>query len=266
MLARAFLRRWRLVREAYHILYRRLLPIHWWLVDRFSQQAAPPGMSLPPARLRFRVAESTSASLFFRVGERASKDIEVVLAEAGYAVNNFTNILDFGCGCGRTLTWLLARFPAVNWQGTDVDAEAIEWCRRYIPNASFRVNTSLPPLDYPNATFDLVYAVSVFTHLSDEYQHAWIPEFRRVLRPSGLLLLTFHSEHVWKALDDDLDIERRGLVFRTSTKLKGILPEWYQTTLQTADHILNSLSRHFTVVRHSSRGLGDQDVVIARRD
>ena len=267
MLALAFLKRWRHpVSAAYHALYRRALPIHWWFVDRCSKQAVPPGLSLPPAKLRFQVAESADAWLFFRFGRRIAQDLQAVLAESGYAIGDFRKVLDFGCGCGRTLMWFQARFPEVNWHGSDVNDEMIEWCRTNIPNARFTVNPPFPPLEYPDGVFDLVYAVSVFTHLSDEHQRAWIPELRRVLRPGGLLLLTFHSEHVWKAQPIAEDVERRGLVFCTSTKLKGVMPQWYQTTFQTPDHLIRSLSGNLTVIRHSTRAFGDQDAILARRD
>ena len=267
MLTHGVFKQWRRrVSAAFHALYRKLLPIHWWLVDRFSKQVAPPGLALPPARLRFQVTQSTNAWLFFRFGRRTAQDIQIVLAESGYSLGNFQNVLDFGCGCGRTLLWLQSGFPKVNWNGTDVHPEMIEWCRANIPSARFTINAALPPLEYPDSGFDLVYAVSVFTHLNEEYQRAWIPELRRVLKPSGLLLLTFHGEHVWNVGDDAREVERQGIVFRTSTKLRGIMPHWYQTTFQTPSHLRGSLSAHFTVIRHSSKAFGDQDAILARRD
>ena len=48
-------------------------------------------------------------------------------------------------------------------------------------------------LDYPNQSFDLVYAFSVFTHLDIKAQKAWRDELRRILRPRGILLLTVHG-------------------------------------------------------------------------
>jgi len=51
------------------------------------------------------------------------------------------------------------------------------------------VEKTQPPLPFPDNSFDLIYAVSVFTHLSEEHQRTWLPELRRVLRPGGRLLL-----------------------------------------------------------------------------
>ena len=73
--------------------------------------------------------------------------------------------------------------------GTDTDAEAIAWCRDHLP-ARFGVNAELPPLDYEDSSFDLIYAISVFTHLTEELGLAWAQELARVLRPGGYALLT----------------------------------------------------------------------------
>jgi SAM-dependent methyltransferase len=41
--------------------------------------------------------------------------------------------------------------------------------------------------------FDLVVAVSVFTHLSLELQEFWIAEMRRIIRPGGYLIMSTHG-------------------------------------------------------------------------
>jgi methylase of polypeptide subunit release factors len=48
-------------------------------------------------------------------------------------LDSFESILDFGCGCGRMLLWLpeLGRKRALH--GTDIDADAIDWCREHLP-------------------------------------------------------------------------------------------------------------------------------------
>jgi SAM-dependent methyltransferase len=49
-------------------------------------------------------------------------------------------------------------------------------------------------LPYPDRRFDLVSAVSVFTHLAYETQRLWVRELARILKPGGSLLLTLHGK------------------------------------------------------------------------
>lgn len=47
-----------------------------------------------------------------------------------------------------------------------------------------------PPTPYVSESFDLVYALSVFSDLDEHLQRDWLAEFRRLLRPGGLLVLS----------------------------------------------------------------------------
>ena len=48
----------------------------------------------------------------------------------------------------------------------------------------------LSRLDYPDAHFDVVYAFSVFSHLSESSERFWLPELMRVLKSGGTLVVT----------------------------------------------------------------------------
>jgi ubiquinone/menaquinone biosynthesis C-methylase UbiE len=60
--------------------------------------------------------------------------------------------------------------------------------------AQFEVNGLAPPLAYEANHFDFIYALSVFTHLPESLQTAWMSELARVLKPGGYLLMTTHRE------------------------------------------------------------------------
>ena len=146
-------------------------------------------LPLPPGDLVFSVAISRDLRWFLESGEATAGAIVDALAFIGRPLESFEAILDFGCGCGRVMRqWHGRELGALH--GSDYNAAAIAWARRHLPHAIFAVNGLAPPLPYPDAHFDLVYALSVFTHLSDTLQHAWLRELRRTLRPNGILLLT----------------------------------------------------------------------------
>src|SRR5262249_36374105 len=102
--------------------------------------------------------------------------------------------LDWGCGCGRVLRhW--SQLSRTRVYGCDIDPRMIEWCRANLPFASVTVTELDPPLPYADDSFDLIYAFSVFTHLAEELQHAWMGECRRVLSPGGYLLFSTLGEY-----------------------------------------------------------------------
>jgi SAM-dependent methyltransferase len=141
---------------------------------------------MPPRRLMVRVAGTADAGWFLRSGRAGFDAIaaHVPLAEVGA-------VLDFGCGCGR-VTRYWADF-AGSVAGSDLDPAAVEWCRRNLPFGRFEVNGLEPPLAFEDGSFDLAYALSVFTHLPAALQIAWRDELLRILRPGGYLLVTTHG-------------------------------------------------------------------------
>ena len=75
----------------------------------------------------------------------------------------------------------------------DVDKPAIRWAASHLPPARFQTIRPSPPTGLPEASFDVVFSVSVFTHLSEEAQLAWLSHLADLLAPGGLLIASTHS-------------------------------------------------------------------------
>jgi SAM-dependent methyltransferase len=158
------------------------------------RRAAPPTSPLPPSGLVFAVAGSRDLDWFVRTGRAGADAIRAALAAVGRPIESFEAILDFGCGCGRVLRHF-ADLPPGRLHGSDYDPAAIAWLQRHVAFVRAARNDLRPPLPCGDGAFDLIYALSVFTHLPLGLQHAWMAELRRVLRPGGVLILTTMGEH-----------------------------------------------------------------------
>jgi len=160
---------------------------------RWVAARAPGGGSadIPPARLRFLVAGSPDSESFLAAGRACAAALKAAALARGFDLDDSSvDVLDFGCGCGRT---------SRQWQrpihGTDIRSELVAWCQQHL-SGSYAVNDPEPPTRYPDSSFDVVYAVSVFTHLTVDSQRRWLAEFARVIRTGGLLLLTTHGDRL----------------------------------------------------------------------
>ncbi len=75
--------------------------------------------------------------------------------------------------------------------GCDIDDESIDWLKAHLcPPLHVFLNEETPPLPPPDGYFDLIWAVSVFTHITDHWS-AWLLELHRVLKDGGLLIASF---------------------------------------------------------------------------
>ena len=126
----------------------------------------------------FRVSLN-DLSNFEQVG-RASRDALVDALGDDWAWEG-KRVLDFGCGVGRLLRHLTEEAEVARIDGCDMHPESIEWCKANLdPPFSLFVNSSSPPLaDVEDETYDLVVAVSVFTHLASGWSN-WLAELQRI--------------------------------------------------------------------------------------
>src|SRR5512140_818672 len=96
-------------------------------------------LPIPPAHLRVRIGGWDDPDHFLGVGRKIYWDLKRVLGGIGRTRESFESILDFGCGCARTLRFFPRRDGL---HGCDIDPEAIAWCREHLgERASFQVNS-----------------------------------------------------------------------------------------------------------------------------
>jgi SAM-dependent methyltransferase len=146
------------------------------------------GGPMPPPGLRARVGLG-SRDEFTLVGREGARQVHDALARAIGDVRRLGDWLDFGCGCGRIARFLLESPGIRSYTGVDVDAGQIAWAARHLPGR-FGPMRPDPPLDFPDLSFDVVLAISIFTHFDEAKQLAWLAEIRRILRPGGVLVAT----------------------------------------------------------------------------
>jgi SAM-dependent methyltransferase len=140
--------------------------------------------------------EETFAGLYWKLGPETKTAIVDLLPDDWSFEGK--RILDFGCGPGRTLRHFLSEADVAEIWGVDIDAESIELLKReHCPPLHALRSGYAPPLGLDYDSFDLAWAISVFTHLTDN-SIPWLLELHRLLRPGGLLIATYmgrgHSE------------------------------------------------------------------------
>lgn len=113
-------------------------------------------------------------------------------------IDSIKTLLDFGCGWGRFTRLFVRDVEEAGLIGIDPWGEALQMCREHMPYAAFVRSQFNPPLAFRDELFDVVFANSIFSHLSEVNALAWIKEISRILRPGGLLVATTHSKH-WLA-------------------------------------------------------------------
>ena len=92
----------------------------------------------------------------------------------------------------------------------------MELTRKHFRSDRFKLCPAFPPTGYPNGKFDVIYAYSVFSHLSPKAVSEWMSEFHRILKPGGVVAFTtrhesFFSYCEWAATQEAGDDYLRAL-------------------------------------------------------
>ncbi len=203
------------------------------------------------------------------------------LAGAGADLWAVRDGLDFGASSGRVVRVLAAAHPEARWTGCDPNASAISWARANLPGIDFFVSPEDPPLACPDRAFDLVFAISVWSHYDRRAAVRWLAEMARLLRPGGHLLITthgpqsvaYHAERATRSPSQLLEIvralHREGFWFAPEFGAAGdwgvVHPEW-GTAFLTSEWLLSQIGSRWHVA-HFMPGCveGNQDVYVLRR-
>lgn len=198
----------------------------------------------------------TSYRLYTESGSRHAQEIAALFRR--HITKDNPTVAEWGCGLARVIQRMPEDFIR---HGFDFNQDAILWCRLNVPNVHFHCNSLMPPLPIADQTFDGVYCLSVFTHLSEKAHFAWINELSRVLKPGGVLVASFHGRdqaHTLRRCErrafDAGELVVRDRVDEGSRLYVAYHPDAFVRTL---------LSMHFTIVEGPLQAL-DQSVWVAR--
>ena len=172
------------------------------------------GAPYPPLELAQRVCCLNGRGDPYPAYERLGAEAKAALVQMLPPDWSFDGkrVLDFGCGAGRTLRHFLDEARRAEFWGADIDAASIDWLGHSLAPPLHAVrNRTDPPLGLDYGSFDLIWALSVFTHLTDS-SHAWLLELHKLLRPGGLLIATYMGR--WNGAiftDEPWDEDRVGM-------------------------------------------------------
>lgn len=170
--------------------------------SRFRRNGAPDGLPVQTPGLAYLVCGQYDLEAMYHNGRKGAEWITALPERNELRMDDFNKVLDFGCGCGRVMRFW-KDLTNVKVYGTDYNPSLIKWCTDNLPFTSVSVNNASSRTGYTDNFFDLVYAISVFTHLSGEMQSYWLGELIRITKPGGFIIITVHGESRTSVLTEE---------------------------------------------------------------
>jgi SAM-dependent methyltransferase len=179
---------------------------------RFSQ--LNPDFTLPPTALAYDAFGRWEPEIYRQQGSAHAAYIASLIKRhrPGARV-----ICEWGCGPMRVLRHMPSHFEKERLIGIDYNPRTIAWCTRHFAGMQFITNALEPPLPLQDGEADAIYAISVFTHLSEQHHHDYVADLMRCLAPGGVLVVTLHCDRYVKKLtpSERTQFDHGELVVRT---------------------------------------------------
>jgi SAM-dependent methyltransferase len=167
-------------------------------------------------------------------------------------------ILDFACGYGRALRFLVQSCPARQIWASDIQEDAVNFVRDQF-GVNALVSDASPAQFQPGRKFQFIWVASLFTHLPERLFRAWLVRLYELLTDDGFLVFSVHDESILPA---GMRLADNGFLFAPESEISALDSAVYGTT-----HVSESFVR--SVLVHSlahpdggylrvPRGLADQ--------
>lgn len=228
-------------------------------------------LAIPPDENITRVTGPNTASAYsFGGATHAYRLAEVAYNLTDSLFDHRTSIVDWGCGAGR-LTQHFAHWWPNRVSGIDVDPVNVEWFKSNIPHVPIIKIPWTPPTNLPEGTADLVFAYSVFSHISLAKLDGWLIEMRRHMKPNACALVTTLGPvaMAFRRFGADFfeSLSKVGYIeMRNSGQLDDVRPseDDYLNIVFSEEFARRKFSKYFDVIGYA-RGLGPQDVWVLRK-
>lgn len=189
------------------------------------------------------------------------------------------SVLDWGCAAGG-VSILLATEMGLHMHSADVCEHSIAWLSRVAPFLSCSTLIPGEALPFDDARFDIVFGISVFTHLPPDAHDHYLGELRRITVPGGLVMLTVHSHfavrhNAERKLDpafhpyEDKALCDAGILYRsypakTLDAMAFAEHADYGLTYHSREFIESRFGRFFDILSIEEGRLGRQDLLTLR--
>ena len=196
-------------------------------------------------------------------GWRTLSELLLLMDAAGAPLTKARSMLEFAAGFGRFTRHLAPLLPG-RLTVADVQPGSVDFLREQFGVAGFYSGNDPAKLEIPGR-YDLVFVLSMFTHLPPPMWTPWLRKLFSAVAPGGHLVFTVHHE----ALEGHaIQYGPDGTHFVASSESNALLAEQYGTTFAKRPwveaEVARALGRPPTLYRERAFWHG-QDAVLVRR-
>lgn len=168
-------------------------------------------------------------------GWRTLSELMILLEAVNQPLLKTARVLEFASGHGRFTRHLVKAIGAERVVVSDVVQSAVDFSRSTFGVEGF-ASASMPEnVDWPGR-YDLVFVLSLFSHLPRSTWSRWLKVLYEAVAPGGLLVFSTHG--IKAANFDHVTLDEEGYFFAASSESTAIDEQEYGTTFTSEAFVL----------------------------
>ncbi|HMB38774.1 MAG TPA: class I SAM-dependent methyltransferase [Wenzhouxiangellaceae bacterium] len=171
-------------------------------------------------------------------GWRTMSETMQVLENIDRPLMKVSSFLEFASGFGR-FTRHLARALPGRVTCSDVLPGSVDFVRQHFGVEAFESSFDPEAIRFP-ARYDVVFVLSLFTHLPVPAWNAWLRALRGAVAPGGVLLFSVHSEALARE-ELGVTLNEDGYCYLPHSESPSLDPDKYGTTLTTRQLVIDQV-------------------------
>jgi len=204
---------------------------------------------------------------YFHDGENSAKKLNNLLfSRLGVKRSADVSLLEFASGYGCVTRHLSRELSPVNMVSCDIHEAACAFIESALGVKAMRSATRPEELGIENNSFDVVFALSFFSHMPERTWGRWLKTLFDKVKPGGYLIFTTHGLTTWENLGKPA-IPESGIWFAPSSEQKDLDVADYGSTIVTPEYVNKAVEDflHQSVLcMDAADWWGHQDLYVVR--
>lgn len=184
-------------------------------------------------------SKEKAVEYYFNDGANSARELHKILVDICGFGDDRLNLLEFASGYGCVTRHIRNVMPFCRITACDIHQQAVQFIQEKLGIEAVLSASRPEDLDL-NRLFDVVFALSFFSHMPKKTFARWLKELSSFVRPEGYFIFTTHglsSRRFFKNCQFDKD----GFYFYPTSEQKDLSTKEYGSTVVTPQYVFNRI-------------------------
>jgi len=205
-----------------------------------------------------------AAAYYFNDGANSARQVSAVVRDVCQLKDTPLELLEFASGFGCLTRHLNAAMPLARTTACDIHPSAVEFIEGPLGGRAI-LSTADPRQFRSSQKYDVVFALSFFSHMPKRTFALWVDGLAACLKPGGHLIFTTHGLSSMRFIPR-VEFDDEGFFFRAESEQKDLDVTDYGLSVTKPQFVVDTIGRNELSLTYFQQGLwwGHQDLYVVR--